>query len=259
MTELLILGTSAGVSTVNRHHFSMAIKKEGRLYLIDCGCPVSMLLKKMGENPQDIEAVFLTHWHPDHASGLPMLIQDLQLTHRLKNLTIYGPDGTTRKMSQLQKIFILPPDFSPFELSTEEYNEATVFEHEGLKIEFFKTRHLAQDNWRKVDEKHGNEMSPTAYGLVVHIDGKKIVISGDILTSDDLVHVLPGADLIIHEFGHIHPEKLNRFVREQQISKLLITHIHHEWAERAEELRQSVADGHSGEVQIAHDLMRIVL
>jgi ribonuclease BN (tRNA processing enzyme) len=213
----------------------------------------------MGEDPRNIEAVFLTHWHPDHASGLPMLIQDLQLTYKRENMTIYGPEGTLRKVGLLQKMFIIPQDVSPFGLTAIEFDENTVYEQDGLKIEFFKTRHLAQENWRKIDEKHGNEINPIAYGLVIHIDGKKIVVSGDVLTSDDMVHVLPDADLVIHEFGHIHPNKLNAFVKEQQISNMLLTHIHHEWDLRTEELKQIVSDGHSGEVHVAHDLMRIAI
>ncbi|MDB4866358.1 MAG: Ribonuclease tRNA processing enzyme [Cohnella sp.] len=259
MAELLILGTSAGVPTPNRHSFGMAVKQNGKLFLIDCGCPASMLLKKMGEDPRNIEAVFLTHWHPDHAGGLPMLIQDLQLTQRRRDLTIYGPAGTTRKVEWLQNMFIIPPEVYPFVLKTVEYTEATLYEHGDLRIQFFKTGHLAQDNWRKLDEKHGFQITPVAYGFVIAIEGIKIVVSGDVLTSEDLTHVLPGADLVIHEFGHIHPGKLAQFVREQHIANLLITHIHHEWDERAEELQRIVSGGHSGKVRIAHDMMRIKL
>ncbi|WP_308637253.1 MBL fold metallo-hydrolase [Paenibacillus silvisoli] len=259
MTELLILGTSAGVSTANRHHFSMAIKRNGRLYLIDCGCPANMLLKKMGEDPRNIDAVFLTHWHPDHASGLPMLIQDLQLTYKPEGLSIYGPAGTDRKLAQLQKMFILPPEIYPFNLHTIEYDEETVFDFDGLRIEFFRTNHLAQENWKKLDEKHGHEITPIAYGLVLYVDGKKIVVSGDVFSSNDLLPVLPYADLVIHEFGHMPPNKLNAFVKEQQIPNLLITHIHHEWDLRADELKDIVSEGHSGEVNVAYDLMRVAI
>ncbi|WP_313998084.1 hypothetical protein [uncultured Paenibacillus sp.] len=69
MSELLILGTSAGVSTVSRHHFSMAVKKDGRLYLIDCGGLVCMLLQQMGEDPRNIDNL--------HGAG----IDPLRLVH----------------------------------------------------------------------------------------------------------------------------------------------------------------------------------
>jgi len=259
MTELLFLGTSAGVSTANRQHCSMALKKDGRLYLFDCGCSASTLLKKMGEDPRNVEAVFLTHWHPDHASGLPMLIQDLQLTGRKTALPIYGPEGTARKVEQLQNMFLIPPDVCPFEVLPIEYDERTVFQDDRVKIQFFRTMHLAQDNWKKIDERRGFAMTPIAYGMVIYIDGKKIVHSGDVHTSNDLVPVLPGADLVVHEFGHIVPEKLNAFVREQGIANLLLTHIHHEWDMRADELKRIVSERHAGEVEVAHDLMRYTI
>ena len=71
--------------------------------------------------------------------------------------------------------------------------------------------------------------------------------------------VLPDADLVIHEFGHIHPEKLNAFVKEQGIANMVITHIHHEWDLRTDELTQIVSEGHSGDVKVAHDGMRLAI
>lgn len=259
MAELIILGSSAGIPTANRNNSSMVIKKDGRLYLFDCGGPASSSLKKMGEDPRDIQAVFLTHWHPDHAGGLPMLIQDQQLTQRKTKLAIYGPEGTHDKMKLLQTMFIIPSVIYPFELTTVEYDEDTVYEDETIKIGFFKTKHLSQEYWHKLDEQYNHEIKPVAYGLVVYCEGKKIVISGDMMSSNDLLPVLPDADLVVHEFGHIKPDALNRFVKEQEISQLLVTHIHHDWDDRDEELRSLIAAGHTGEICVARDLMRLKL
>jgi ribonuclease Z len=257
MTELLFLGTSAGIPTGNRHASGMAIKKDNRLYLIDCGGPVSSQLKKMGEDPREIEAVFLTHWHPDHAGGLPMLIQDLQLTGRRESLTLYGPQGTHRKVKMLQNIFILPPEIYPFELKTSEYDESAVFNDDVMDIRFFRTKHLAQDYWKKLDQQHNHEIEPVAYGFVIRINGLKIIVSGDLLTSDDLLSVLPGADLLVHEFGHIKPDLLRDFCKEHNIPKLVVTHIHHEWDTRDAELKERISLDFPGELQIARDLWRM--
>mgnify|MGYP001172534868 CR=1 FL=1 len=62
---------------------SILNQKEQELFT-DCGCPASMLLQHMGEDLRNIEEVFLKHCHSDHAGGLPMLIQDLQLTFKPK-------------------------------------------------------------------------------------------------------------------------------------------------------------------------------
>ncbi|MFC5649696.1 MBL fold metallo-hydrolase [Paenibacillus solisilvae] len=259
MVELLFLGTSAGIPTAKRHSSGTAIKKDDKLYLIDCGGPVCSQLKKMNEDPKNIEAVFITHWHPDHAGGLPILIQDLQLSGRTKSLTIYGPKGTDRKVKLLQNIFIIPQEIYNFELKTKEYDEKTVYSDESIDFRFFKTRHLSDDYWKQLDAKHNFEIDPVAYGFMVQFDGKKIVFSGDLLNSDDLIPVLPGAELVIHEFGHINPNLLRTFTRKHDIPKLIINHIHHDWDSRDQELKEVISAEFQGEVHIAHDLWRTTI
>jgi ribonuclease Z len=128
MAELLILGSSAGIPTKLRNNTGLAIKTSGKLYLFDCGCPVPGLLRKMGEDTGTIESLFITLWHSDHTTCLPILIQDLQITRRRRDFPIYGPAGTRNKIKELQKIFLLPPENCAFELPVHEYSEGRVFE-----------------------------------------------------------------------------------------------------------------------------------
>jgi glyoxylase-like metal-dependent hydrolase (beta-lactamase superfamily II) len=55
------------------------VQMDGRLMLVDTGCGVSMgptlgmltdNLRSMGVEPEDINAVLMTHLHPDHVNGL---------------------------------------------------------------------------------------------------------------------------------------------------------------------------------------------
>jgi ribonuclease Z len=257
MAELLILGSSAGIPTKLRNNTGLAIKTSGKLYLFDCGCPVPGLLRKMGEDTGMIESLFITHWHTDHTTCLPILIQDLQLTRRRKDFPIFGPAGTRSKIKELQKIFLLPQEFLPFELPIHEYSEGLVFEDEYISVSAFATGHLDTEKWKKIDEQYHNEIKPFAFGFVIHCEGKKIVISGDMRHSDDIRHVIDNADLVVHEFGHFLPEAVNKFIKEVQINRLLLTHIRHDWDDREEELRALISAGHTGTVQIAHDLMRL--
>ncbi len=41
-----------------------------RMFLIDAGAGAARNLTRMGFNPGDIEALFLTHFHSDHIDGL---------------------------------------------------------------------------------------------------------------------------------------------------------------------------------------------
>lgn len=257
MPELLVLGSSAGIPTANRHTTSMALKMNDRLYLLDCGGPVSTALKAMGEDPRRIEAVFISHWHPDHTGGLPMLIQDLQLTRHTKKLTIFGPEGSHRKIRQLQNIFLIPPEVCPFEIQIVDLEPGTFFRDDDIQIDFYRTNHMVTPEWEALDHKYNNELRPIAYGMEVRYRDKKLVYSGDMRTSEDLLPALDGADVVVHEFGHIKPDVLAQFAREHSIRKLIVTHIHHAWDGRGDELAEYIARDYAGDLVVACDLQRI--
>ncbi|MCX6025219.1 MAG: MBL fold metallo-hydrolase [Chloroflexi bacterium] len=50
--------------------------------LLDCGTPASSRLRAYGLNPEHLIGVALTHFHPDHASGLAAFIMDEWLLGR---------------------------------------------------------------------------------------------------------------------------------------------------------------------------------
>lgn len=67
--------------------------------LVDCGTTSLSALKRLGLDPGEIAAVFVSHLHGDHSGGLPFLILDGQFSRRTKPLTIAGPPGTARRRS----------------------------------------------------------------------------------------------------------------------------------------------------------------
>lgn len=258
-SELIILGSSAGVPTANRFPTAMALKTGEGLYLVDCGAPVVNQLKRLGEDPREIRGIFLTHWHPDHAHGLPMLLQDLQLTGRREPLTVYGPPGTKDKLDDLLRLFLIPREILPYTLTAVDIDPGVVFADEHVRISYFPTRHLAAENWQKLDAVYGGRLWPLAYGLVCELAGARVLISGDIRSSEDLVPHVDGCTLVSHEFGHPLLEKIRDFAVEHKLPRLLITHIHHKYDAREDDLRAVMTDGYAGELLVAHDLMRITL
>jgi ribonuclease BN (tRNA processing enzyme) len=259
--ELLILGSSAGVPTANRYPTAMALKTGGGLYLLDCGAPVSNHLKRMGEDPRTIRAVFLTHWHPDHAHGLPMLLQDLQLTGRREPLTIYGPPGTSEKLDDLLRLFLIPREILPYTLTAVDVQPGAVFTDEHLRVAYFPTRHLAADQWQTLDDTYGQRLWPLAFGLLLQVADQRILISGDIRSSEDLEPYVEGCSLVSHEFGHMVIDQIRHFAIKHKLPRLLIAHLHHRYdhADGEAEIRAAIADGYEGELLVARDLMRIAL
>src|SRR5262249_47689079 len=95
VTRLITLGTRSGpFPTSVRAQASNALIVGERVYVIDAGDGVARRLAKAGVPIGNIEAIFLTHLHDDHTSGLvPLLSVEYQLD-RSATVGIYGPPLT---------------------------------------------------------------------------------------------------------------------------------------------------------------------
>src|SRR5512142_3537463 len=96
MAQLILLGSGAALSDAGRENMYLVVHGESSSILVDCaGSPVQRLLK--AKVPLDsIDHLILTHHHPDHIYGLPVLLMDLWLAGRKKVLHIHGLAETLR-------------------------------------------------------------------------------------------------------------------------------------------------------------------
>jgi ribonuclease Z len=82
------LGTSGAVPSLGRDTTSLVFVARDGSVLVDCGgSPVQKLLTA-GVDPASLLRVVITHIHPDHAYGLPALVQNLLLLERTAPLPI---------------------------------------------------------------------------------------------------------------------------------------------------------------------------
>lgn len=87
------LGVASATPTATRHLSSVALWREGSVYLFDCGENAQMRMLQAGLKRSQIECIFISHFDTDHYSGLIGLLSTLQLQRRDKKLTIVGPEG----------------------------------------------------------------------------------------------------------------------------------------------------------------------
>lgn len=257
--ELIILGSSAGVPTANRCPTALLLKVDDALYLVDCGAPVVNRLKALGEDPLALRAVFLTHWHPDHTTSLPMLLQELQLTGRREPLTIYGPPGTADKLDDLLRLYLIPRQVLPYDLLGADIADGPAFEDARVRVRYFPTNHLNSAEWRDLDAACDNRLYPFACGIIAEIGPIRVLISGDIKSSDDLAPYVEGCSLVSHEYGHMSLESIRDFAIRHRIKRLLVTHIHHGWDIRGDEMGRILSDGYQGALFVGADGLRIPL
>jgi ribonuclease Z len=100
-----LLGTGSANAGPDRTTTMIAVEHGGRLVLVDCGGDALQRMEACGLDPLAIDTVILTHEHPDHISGYPLLLEKLWLKGRRDPLPIYGPAATLEKARALFAIF----------------------------------------------------------------------------------------------------------------------------------------------------------
>src|SRR3989304_1978366 len=93
--ELLFLG-SGNAFAPQRYWSSFLLN--GR-YLFDAPPTALPHLKRAGRAADDIDVIFISHFHADHFFGLPfLLLEYAEQTLRTKPLTIVGPPGIEQRL-----------------------------------------------------------------------------------------------------------------------------------------------------------------
>lgn len=140
--KIVFLGTSAAIPTLRRGLPSLAIVKDNRAYLCDCGEGTQLRILQAGLHPSKIGHIFISHLHGDHIFGLPGFLTTQQMMGRTNPITLWGPKGLSdfitgiRKISEFTldfplRIVELGPETQKFKV--DEFDvEATPLEHRSL-------------------------------------------------------------------------------------------------------------------------------
>ena len=206
--DVTLLGTGDPVPRVDRFGPSILVEAGPYRLLFDAGRGASQRLTQLDISLGDIDAVFITHFHSDHLSGLP----DIWLTgwlpppfgRRDQPLRVIGPEGLSGILDGLRQAFDpdiqirlvdeqLPPQGIEFDVS--EYSaDGIVFDEEGVTVTAF-----------AVD--HGQYIKPS-YGYRVDHAGRSVVMSGDTRFDENLIEAARGTDVVIHEVAAAREEIL---------------------------------------------------
>ena len=206
--DVTLLGTGDPVPRVDRFGPSILVEAGEYQLLFDAGRGVTQRLQQLETSLSDIDAVFITHFHSDHLSGLP----DLWLTgwlpppfgRRSQPMRVIGPEGLSEILAGLREAFDpdiqirlvdeqLPPQGIEFDIR--EYSaDGIVFDEEGVTVTAF-----------AVD--HGQYIKPS-YGYRVDYGGRSVVLSGDTRFDENLIEAARGADVVIHEVAAAREEML---------------------------------------------------
>ncbi len=213
--KVTLLGTGSPSPVMERFGPSILVEAGEQKFLFDAGRGALQRLTQTNVKYREIQGVFFTHLHSDHVVGFPDLWLTGWLTgQRIAPLQVWGPKGTKKMMSNLEKAFefdikerISHDTGSPagVVIKAEDIKEGVVFEKNGVKITAFEVDHAP--------------VKP-AFGYRIDYMGRSVVLSGDTRYSENLIRYSKGVDLLIHEV--VSPEAIARMKFPADLAKTII-------------------------------------
>jgi ribonuclease BN (tRNA processing enzyme) len=215
--KLIILGSGTCVPSLKRSAPAYYLEAEGRQILIDCGSGTLLQLEKLSKSYKDIDAVFITHPHPDHVAGIMPLIHALLATPlfmREKALLLVGPKGFKKFYEKgIASVMGRPKTFSIQIIEIEDKMDYPPFH-------VFAAGTVHSENSIAFRLEHG---------------GKSVVITGDADYDQGIIELSRNCDLLIADCsfpesmkagGHMTPKECGLVAKKAGVKKLLLSHLH---------------------------------
>lgn len=102
--EAFILGCGGMMPLPYRHLTSVLLRRDGDLFLFDGGEGTQVSLKRLNLKWKKIDAIFVSHTHADHVTGLPGILMLSSQVDRTEPLYIYGPPKIKEYIETSRKV-----------------------------------------------------------------------------------------------------------------------------------------------------------
>lgn len=251
MPKVIILGSSNAVPSINHENTHLVIVGEERTILIDCVSTPVVRLEEAGVDFDSLTDIIITHFHPDHVAGVPLLLMNMWLMGRTKPINIYGLHHAMNKLEALMDFYGWAewPNFFPVGFYRLPEAEMTLLFDSG---EF------------TVHSSPVHHMIPTI-GLRVECkkQDKILAYSCDTEPCEQTVRLAEGADILIHEaagatYGHSSAEQAGEIAARAEVEKLYL--IHYPTGRFAKgDLIAEASKTYKGDIELATDFMTIAL
>lgn len=102
--EAFILGCGGMMPLPYRHLTSVLLRRDGDLFLFDGGEGTQISLRRLNLKWKKINAIFVSHTHADHVTGLPGILMLSAQVERTEPLYIYGPPKIAEYIETSRKV-----------------------------------------------------------------------------------------------------------------------------------------------------------
>jgi len=249
------LGTSGAIPSPERDTTSLVFVADGAAALIDCGGSPVRKLWLAGVDPLDLACVVITHVHPDHAYGLPALVQNLVLLGRRDELVVRCRPEHVDPLRTLLGLFgqwerpgMFPLRLAPVALG----EQAHAFDLGPLRFTTSPVEHGAMPNFALRADGPGRASG--------------VVYSSDTGPCEAVVRLARGADTLIHEatfpdrdrgrFGtHSTAGEAGEIAARAGVRRLILTHVEADYHGEIDALAAEARRRFGGVVEVARELV----
>jgi ribonuclease Z len=137
--EAFVLGCGGMMPLPNRHLTSVLLRREGELFLFDCGEGTQVSLRRLNLRWKKISVIFISHTHADHVTGIPGLLMLSSQVDRDDPLYIIGPPRIAEYIETSRRVLDM---FINYEIVIQEVTgPGVVYEGDGFRVRAFPLRH----------------------------------------------------------------------------------------------------------------------
>ena len=149
------------------------VKSDEAAVLIDAGISAKRIMKELERTdtpPEKVKALFLTHEHYDHITGVRVLLKRLKDANAYASPGTFG--GTKEEVSDSRRIAIIPDENIRID---------------DMTIRAFRTLHDAEE----------------PYGYIISSDSKKVALVTDTgAMTEEMLENIADADILVLEANH---------------------------------------------------------
>jgi len=247
LTKVIILGSASAVPDLQHENTSMILVGQRRNVLIDCVGNPLLRFQLAGVDVDQLTDIILTHFHPDHVSGVPAFLMNTWLLGRKKPIDIHGLGYTVERMEKVMGFYdwaawpnLYPVNFHPLP----EQEMSLVLETDEFRIYASLVRHLIPTIGLRVEFLH---------------TGQVMAYSCDTEPCDQVIRLASNADVLIHEatgetIGHTSAAQAGKIAAQAGARSLYLIH----YPPQSSNSRGLVVEAkttYEGPVTLAEDLM----
>ncbi len=232
MGHITILGSGTCNLVPEKAAASVLIEQHDLRLVYDFERGIAIRLTEAGLAQDDVEHIFISHFHPDHLTDLYPYLHAASWSHidaRTKDVTIYGPKGAKALLGQMFEVFGWDELGRNFNVTVQEVEGGLTISGQTLQV---------------VDLHH-------SHGLRLG----SVAIAGDASLNDALIGLIKSAELAVFDAGHITDDEICTLAAKTQAKKLVCSHQYRPLDE--EKLNQRARQlGYNGRIIVASDLMK---